>query len=103
MGNNLKKKTEAKIHNTVNEIAENILQIGECRCEKKGMLFMYLKSSDENIFKYYCTECTEVGDIREPLDKDKIYFGPQQILNTLSNYYTEEKIQSLFNKQLNSI
>ena len=87
--NRQKKKYNAAIHNLVYEVKNNILPIGTCKCEKT--IFMFLKSSVENIPKYYCenSECS-IGDIREPKDGDNFFFALPEIAKVLIDNYGPE-------------
>jgi len=92
------KKKNAELHNMVYDIKEHLMPIGDCHCGET--IFMYLKSNDENIFKYYCVGCPEIRDIRNPNDKDKLFFGPQDIVNVIGSIYGEEKVEKLFETNL---
>jgi hypothetical protein len=106
MNNRQKKKESANNHNTAKDISDHILHTGTCRCEDgdqkcNGMTFMYLNSADENIFNYYHDLCTEVGDIRNPkTGQDFFWFPLNDIMRTLANNYTPEKIEELQEKNL---
>jgi hypothetical protein len=89
VNNSYKKKYNAAIHNYVHDIKDNLLPIGTCKCGKT--LFMYLKSSEENISKYYCEnkEC-EVGDIRFPKEGDTFFFSLIEIAKVIIDHYGKE-------------
>jgi hypothetical protein len=98
MSKQQEKKLKAAEHNYVFDIKENILPVGNCKCGHT--LFVYLKSSKENIPVYYCDrspiskddELCEPGDIREPKDGDTFFFPLQEIAKVLvDNYGPESK------------
>jgi hypothetical protein len=95
------KKKKAVEHNATLEIAENILHCGTCSCEEgedkcNGLIFMYLKSEDANIFKYYHDQCTEIGDIRNAkISQDHFMYPLGEIMVTLADKYGPDKIERL--------
>jgi hypothetical protein len=95
MGNYQKKKESAKVHNTTNDIVNNLLYIGTCECS--GELFMYLKSKEENIYNIYCSKCENKKDFRQ-IDKESIrlLFTPSSILNTLIEAYGKDVIEKTY-------
>jgi len=100
--NRQKKKSNANVHNTTNEIAQSMLPIGQCNQnpeECDGNLFMFLQSKEENIFNIYCTECEKIKDFKKIDDEKnvKLYFTPKQIMETLIQNYGEDIIDKLMN------
>jgi hypothetical protein len=92
--NSYKKKYNAAVHNYVHDIKDSLLPIGICKCGKT--IFMYLKSSEENIPKYYCEDKNcEIGDIRNPKDGDNFFFPLKEIAKVLIDNYGN-KIKSIF-------
>ena len=97
LNNRQRKKEAAYAHNTMHEISQNLLQIGQCSCGK-GELFMYLKSDPENICNMYCTyeDCpTPKRDFRK-IDEYrdcKFLFGPSAITATLVTTYGPDAIE----------
>ena len=96
MGNYRKKKQAAAVHNKTMEILENILYIGES--PDKKVLMMNMDSRDENVFNYYYAGTAKISDIRDPDEKDTLYFSPQKIIELMKQHYGEDKIGELFNK-----
>jgi hypothetical protein len=95
MNNREKKKYNAAAHNYVSDIRDNILPIGQCKCG--NTLFMYLKSDENNISKYYCertpTEenpACDPGDIRNPKDGDNFFFSLPEIAKVIIDNYGPE-------------
>jgi len=87
----INKKREAQIHNNTMEIASNMFPLGKCNCEK-GEMFMYLKSSEENMFNIYCSECEDIKDFRkvDTFQGLNLWYPPSQILQTLIETYGEQ-------------
>jgi hypothetical protein len=48
---------------------------------------MYLKSSPENKYKYYCMNKCEKGYITDPADGDIIFGGVVALKTFIDNYY----------------
>jgi hypothetical protein len=96
MGNYLKKKNNAKTHNSSLEIINNLLYVGQCECG--GELFMYLKSQEENIYNIYCSKCVNRLNFKhiDEYDQIHLFFLPSAILNTLKQTYGEEVIERTY-------
>jgi hypothetical protein len=90
LNNRSKKKLEAEIHNNSRGIINNILTMGECgECHEP--LFMYLKSEEENKYKYYCMSKCIKNSILEPEDRDIIFGGPENLKVFIDNHYKGNK------------
>ena len=94
-----RRKLSAATHNAALEIRDKIWAIGACAQCQSGTVFMYMESNDDNVFRYYCSECKHVGDIRNPTDGDVFYTPPQSIIDILKVHYGEDKIGELFDKK----
>jgi hypothetical protein len=105
MGNNYKKKSEANVHNTTLEIVNSLLYIGKCKnkqCECPGELFMFLKSTPQNMYNIYCTKCECWKDFRKIDDYSseiQLMFLPSDILRTLKEYYGEDLIKQTYGEE----
>lgn len=93
ISNSKKKKMNAQVHNTTNEILENILPIGKCTCE--GTLFMYLKSEDQNILNIYCDKCDIIRKCSDDLPDDMFFITPVMQMEVLKKVYGDEKLSQL--------
>jgi hypothetical protein len=96
MGNYKAKKEAAEEHNTTKEVVDNLFPMGVCSCGSN--LFMYLNSSDENIYNIYCDNPGGCGisDIRDPVDGDRYFWSPQDIVDELAKRYGSERIAATF-------
>lgn len=97
--NRLQKKESAEVHNNSMNISTNIFPIGTCNC-KDGTLFMYLKSTKENIMNIYCDGCEAKRNFKviDQYDDIHLYYGPSMITKTLIENYGEDVISDVLNE-----
>jgi hypothetical protein len=97
MGNSLRKKRMAAMHNMSRDLLSKMIPVGSCQCG--GSLYIYLESAPENMYNVYCThnDCG-VSDIRSPHPGDVYYKGVQAVVDFIKRSYGEDEVAKTWEK-----